>query len=191
MTHHKDKHHHDHHHSSDDHHHHHSSDDHENWLSDYSDENDYDYYDPYGLVDYSYDHIYHDYDFHIEQDPHDEEMFHISYPAPTRLVEEHHEPHKRRHQARNGIEDLVPMNYFRFSKALEDEPVNTVNETPIYTRTHLSDPVYLEPDYHIPEAMTNETPIYTRSHLSDPVFLEPDYHVPEAMSEHDYRHHHY
>ena len=71
MTQHKDKHHHKHHsddhhhHSSDDHHHHHSSSDHENWISDYSDESDYDY-DPYGLIDYSYDHIYHDYDFHIE-----------------------------------------------------------------------------------------------------------------------------
>ena len=41
------------------------------------------YYDPYGLVDYTYDQIYHDYDFHIEQDPHDKEMYHISYPAPA------------------------------------------------------------------------------------------------------------
>ena len=104
-------------------------------------------------------------------------MFHISYPAPA---------HKRRHHARNGIEDLVPVNYFRFSKALEDEPVDIANESPIYTRSHLSDPVFLEPSNK-----ANETPIYTRTHLSDPVFLEPDYHVPEALSEHEYRHQHY
>ena len=115
-------------------------------MSDYSDENDYEA-DPYGLVDYSYDQIYHDYDFHIEQDPHDQETYHISYPAPA-----HHE--RRRHQARNGIEDLVPVNYFRFSKALEDEPVSMANETPIYRRSHVSDPVFLEPDYHVPEAVS-------------------------------------
>ena len=63
-------------------HHGHFDEDNENWLSDYSDESDYES-DPYGLLDYSYDHIYHDYDFHIEQDPHDEEMYHISYPAPA------------------------------------------------------------------------------------------------------------
>ena len=114
---------------------HHNAEEEENWLSDSSyDEGDH-YYDPYGLVDYTYDQIYHDYDFHIEQDPHDEEMYHISYPPPAWVQEERHDavpqrrgsnrnsqPRSKRTQ-RNGIEDFVPVNYFRFSQALQDAPL--------------------------------------------------------------------
>jgi len=55
----------------------------ENWLHDPDLADDDHYHDPYGLRDYTYGQIYHDYDFHIEQDPHDEEMYHISYPPPA------------------------------------------------------------------------------------------------------------
>lgn len=121
--------------------------------------------------------------YDIYYDPQYESIYDLPHDRYTAEHRHFRTAYDLEHELRDRRAEAAPAR--KAKKSRQRSNAAAFNETPMYVRPYLEDPVFLEPDevpdHHATQLFydgymntINETPMYVRPYVEDPIFLQPD-----------------